>query len=138
MDIKSYLEGIRTQDEKIHTMREELETVRRSLGIKGVSYDNTGASASTPAADAMAEVIAEIIDFEKEIEQEECRLAVMRLKAVSMINKLSDDKEREVLRRWYLLFECEEDIKKAMKCSRTTVYNCRRRGLEKLVQICTK
>ena len=66
------------------------------------------------------------------MKQEESKLAVMRLKATVAISKLTDDNEREVLRRWYLLQQSEDKISNAIGYSRTMIYEFRKRGLKHL------
>ena len=58
--------------------------------------------------------------------------AAMRLQAASYINRLPDATEREVLRRWYLLFQSEEEIRQAMSYSRSSIFEYRRKGMEHL------
>lgn len=132
MTAKEFMEGIKEQDSRVRMMREELHTVRERLDISGVNYENTGSVAATKKTDSMAELIAEMIDYESELKGEECRLATMRLKAVSCINKLTDSRERDVLRRWYLMFQNEEEIKTSVGYSRSAIYSHRRNGLEHL------
>ena len=132
MTAKEFMEGIKEQDSRVRMMREELHTVRERLDISGVNYENTGAVAATKKTDSMAELIAEMIDYESELKGEECRLATMRLKAVSCINKLTDSRERDVLRRWYLLHQSEDEIRKAMGYSQSMIYSFRQRGLSHL------
>ena len=132
MTAKEFMEGIKEQDGRVRMMREELHTVRERLDISGVNYENTGTSSATKKTDSMAELIAEMVDYESELKGEECRLATMRLKAVSCINKLTDSRERDVLRRWYLLHQSEDEIRKAMGYSQSMIYSFRQRGLSHL------
>ena len=132
MTAKEFMEGIKEQDSRVRMMREELHTVRERLDISGVNYENTGSVAATKKTDSMAELIAEMIDYESELKNEECRLATMRLKATSCINRLENKIERDILHRWYLLFQNEDEIMKITCYGRTSVYTYRRNGLEHL------
>ena len=113
-------------------MEEEYHRIRKSLDISGISYENTGSSPGSKKTDGMAEVIVEMVDFENEMKEEKSKLAVMKLKATVAISKLTDDKEREVLRRWYLLQQSEDRISTDIGYSRTMVYEFRKRGLNHL------
>ena len=112
--MREFLESIRSQAKRVEMMQEEYQSIRSSLEVSGVSYESTGAVCASRKTDAMAEVIAEMVDFENEMKSEQCRLAAMRLKAASAISRITDDREREVLRRWYLMYQSEEEIRKAM------------------------
>ena len=97
--MREFFENMVSQEKKVRMMQEEYHRIKQSLDISGISYENTGATSGSKKTDRMAEVIAEIVDFENEMKQEESKLAVMRLKATVAISKLTDDNEREVLRR---------------------------------------
>jgi len=131
MNVKEFLESIESQQKRVQMMQEEYRRIRQSLDISGINYENTGAVSATKRTDAMAEMIAKMVDFENEMKQEECRLGAMKLKATSAISKLCDDKERDVLYRWYLLYERELDIR-ASGYSRTSMYRHLNAGLNHL------
>ena len=97
--MKEFFEKMISQKRKVEMMKEEYQRIKQSLDISGINYENTGGSSGSRKADAMAEIVAEMVDFEKEMKQEESKLAVMQLKATATISKLTDDNEREVLRR---------------------------------------
>lgn len=130
--MKEFFESLVSQEHKVRMMEEEYHRIRKSLDISGISYENTGSSPGSKKTDGMAEVIAEMVDFENEMKEEKSKLAVMRLKATVAISKLKDDKEREVLRRWYLLQQSEDRISTDIGYSRTMVYEFRKRGLNHL------
>ena len=64
--------------------------------------------------------------------RERLDIAAMRLKAASCINRLENKIERDILHRWYLLFQNEDEIMKITGYGRTSVYTYRRNGLEHL------
>ena len=130
--MREFFENMVSQEKKVRMMQEEYHRIKQSLDISGISYENTGATSGSKETDRMAEVIAEMVDFENEMKQEESKLAVMRLKATVAISKLTDDNEREVLRRWYLLQQSEDKISNAIGYSRTMIYEFRKRGLKHL------
>ena len=84
-------------------MKEEYHRIRESLDISGVSYENTGGTQGSRKTDTMA-----------------------------AISKLTDDNEREVLRRWYLMQQSEEKIRNEMGYSQSMIYEFRKRGFKHL------
>ena len=130
--MREFFENMVSQEKKVRMMQEEYHRIKQSLDISGIRYENTGATSGSKKTDGMAEVIAEMVDFENEMKQEESKLAVMRLKATVAISKLTDDNEREVLRRWYLLQQAEEKIRNDMGYSQSMIYEFRKRGFKHL------
>ena len=130
--MKEFFEKMISQKRKVEMMKEEYQRIKQSLDISGINYENNGGSSGSRKADAMAEIVAEMVDFEKEMKQEESKLAVRQLKATATISKLTDDNEREVLRRWYLLQQSEEKIRHDMGYSQSMIYEFRKRGLKHL------
>ncbi len=130
--MREFFENMVSQEKKVRMMQEEYHRIKQSLDISGIRYENTGTTSGSKKTDGMAEVIAEMVDFENEMKQEESKLAVMRLKATVAISKLTDDNEREVLRRWYLLQQAEEKIRHDMGYSQSMVYEFRKRGFKHL------
>lgn len=130
--MRELFENMVSQEKKVRMMQEEYHRIKQSLDISGIRYENTGTTSGSKKTDGMAEVIAEMVDFENEMKQEESKLAVMRLKATVAISKLTDDNEREVLRRWYLLQQAEEKIRHDMGYSQSMVYEFRKRGFKHL------
>lgn len=130
--MREFFENMVSQEKKVRMMQEEYHRIKQSLDISGIRYENIGATSGSKKTDGMAEVIAEMVDFENEMKQEESKLAVMRLKATVAISKLTDDNEREVLRRWYLLQQAEEKIRHDMGYSQSMVYEFRKRGFKHL------
>lgn len=130
--MREFFENMVSQEKKVRMMQEEYHRIKQSLDISGIRYENTGTTSGSKKTDGMAEVIAEMVDFENEMKQEESKLAIMRLKATVAISKLTDDNEREVLRRWYLLQQAEEKIRHDMGYSQSMVYEFRKRGFKHL------
>ena len=130
--MREFFENMVSQEKKVRMMQEEYHRIKQSLDISGIRYENTGTTSGSKKTDGMAEVIAEMVDFENEMKQEESKLAVMRLKATVAISKLTDDNEREVLRRWYLLQQAEQKIRHDMGYSQSMVYEFRKRGFKHL------
>ena len=133
MTAHEYLEQIKVQDKKVSMMRTKLKMLRDSMGLKAVSYESIGAKPSNHPTDTMAEAICKIVDYEKEVKEEEAKLTILRFDIEKTIQTLTDENEREVLERWYLLFQPVEVIKKEMTYSTRRIYEFRKSGLEKII-----
>ncbi len=133
MTAQEYLEQIRVQDKKVNMMRLKLKMLRDSMGIKAVSYESTGAKPSNHQTDTMAKAVCKIIAYEDEVKEEEARLTILRFDAEKAIQAISDEKARDVLERWYLLFQPIEKIMEEMTYSKRSVYYYHNRGLKEFV-----
>ena len=129
------LKDIKDQESRVKFLKEEYMSNRSMLEVSGISYENIGAAIASHPTDKMAECIAAVIDYENELKEEEAKLIAMRLTATAMMSKLPNEHEREVLRRWYLLHQKESQIEDEMRCSKSTIYALRQRGLVHLEKI---
>ena len=130
---REYLEQIKVQDKKVSKMRVKLKMLRDSMGLKAVSYESIGAKPSNHQTDTIAEAICKIIDYEDEVKEEEAKLAILRFDAEKAIQAISDENARDVLERWYLLFQPIEKIMEEMTYSKRSVYYYHNRGLKEFV-----
>ena len=73
MEAKAFLESYRDHSKTVQKMHKIQRSVIRWTSTES-NYENTGAVNATRKTDAMAEMIAEMVDFESEMKQEECRL----------------------------------------------------------------
>ncbi len=132
MTAQEYLEQVKSQDRRVKMMRTKLRMLREALDLKGVSYESDGSKVSSRQTDKMAEAIGRIIDYEKEVKEEEAKLTILRFEAEKAIQSLEDSNEREVLERMYLLFQPVDVIKKEMQYSRSSIFEFRKKGVENL------
>ena len=130
---REYLEQIKMQDKKVSKMRVKLKMLRDSMGLKAVSYESIGAKPSNHQTDTIAEAICKIIDYEDEVKEEEAKLAILRFDAEKAIQAISDENARDVLERWYLLFQPVEKIMHDMTYRKSSVYFYRDKGLREFV-----
>lgn len=132
MNSKEYFEDLIALDKRVKIMRKTLQKLRESLDVKGINYESIGAKAGSKCSDKMAEAIEKMIDYEKQLKEEEARLALLRMEAEILISSLTEEKEREVLVRMYIWLQPVNDICREMNYSKRSVYDYRKNGLEKI------
>ena len=133
MTAQEYLEQVKSQDRRVKMMRTKLRMLREALDLKGVSYESDGSKVSSRQTDKMEEAIGRIIDYEKEVKEEEAKLTILRFEAEKSIQSLDDSNVREVLERMYLLFQSVDEMKREMTYSGRRIYEFRKAGLAKIV-----
>lgn len=138
MTVKEYLESVRIQERKVNLMRENLRKLREALGIKSASLESDGSSRSTRPTDRIAEAICKVIDYESELKGEEAELAILRFNVEKAIESLENGNEREVLKRWYLLFQPVKKIMCEMGYSESRIFVFRREGIKKIIISATR
>ena len=82
--MKEFFEKMISQKRKVEMMKEEYQRIKQSLDISGINYENNGGSSGSRKADAMAEIVAEMVDFEKET----ARLTAEKEKLLSEIERI--------------------------------------------------
>jgi hypothetical protein len=132
MTAKEYLEQVKIQDKKVKMMRTKLAMLREALGIKGVSYECDGSVSGSHSTDKMAEAIAKIVDYEKDVKEAEATLTILRFDVEQLIQNLDDETEREVLEKHYLLFQSMKTIRMDLCYSESRIYTIRREALAKI------
>ena len=132
MNSKEYFEDLIALDKRVKIMRKTLQKLRESLDVKGINYESIGVKAGSKCSDKMAEAIEKMIDYEKQLKEEEARLALLRMEAEILISSLTEEKEREVLVRMYIWLQPVNDICREMNYSKRSVYDYRKNGLEKI------
>lgn len=100
MNIKSFLRACRDEQGEINILLRKREQLYSSLLPAGIRYD--GDRVQTTPEDRMLERMPEIAELDKKISQQIRRLARRKAKAMGMINKLQDSKQRQVLTLYYL------------------------------------
>jgi DNA-directed RNA polymerase specialized sigma subunit len=96
MDAKQFLRQIRQLDQEINSKLEEVEKLR-SLAEKmtsTLSHDNVSQSG---CGDRVSEVVAKIVDLDREITRSVDRMIDLKDKAIRLINQLDEPNHRLVL-----------------------------------------
>lgn len=105
-------------DKHIRDKVDKLDRLRASVGNSGVRYD-TDPVQSSSGLDRLERTIAEIVDLEKEIDEMIDRYSEYKNYVISKIDKIPNEKSRNVLYDRYILFMSFTDISVDMKvCSR--------------------
>jgi len=100
MNIKSFLRACRDEQGEVNILLRKREQLYSSLLPEGIRYD--GDRVQTTPEDRMLERMPEIAELDKKISQQIRKLARRKVKALGMINKLQDSKQRQVLTLYYL------------------------------------
>jgi DNA-directed RNA polymerase specialized sigma subunit len=135
MTAKEYLEQVKIQDMKVRMMRTKLSMLKEALGLKSVTYENSGAALSNSKTDKIAEAIGKIIDYENDLKEQEALLTILRFDIEQIIQKLENKNEREVLERYYLLFQSIKEIRLDLNYSESRIYTIRREAFAKIDKI---
>jgi len=134
MNIKSFLRACRDEQGEINILLRKREQLYSSLLPAGIRYD--GDRVQTTPEDRMLERMPEIAELDKKISQQIRKLARRKAKAMGMINKLQDSKQRQVLTLYYLDNRrlSWEKVAAEMGYSRERVLDFVEEGLKILIQ----
>ena len=78
------------------------------------------------------DVYAQLIVLKESIEQDTNEAINRKLELSRLINKVSNPKERAILRMTYILKQYPEDVMEHLKISQTTYYRLRKHATEEL------
>ena len=118
----------------IQSKREQLNMLRDLLTNLSVPTDR-GASSGMKEAHGMERMIASITDLEDEIRADEVRLAQYEFEIISLINRLSDYRERSVMILRYMRYMDWKGIAGAMDLSMRYVQTIHTRALKNTTEI---
>lgn len=97
----SYLMSIRNVEKKIYSKKLELEALQyKASGAGAIRYDKD--RVQTSPDDYLAKAMIDIIELEKQIEQEEAEIEKKKGKAYSIVRQI-EQAEQRVLIEWYYL-----------------------------------
>ena len=135
MNIKSFLRACRDEQGEINILLRKREQLYSSLLPAGIRYD--GDRIQTTPEDRMLERMPEIAELDKKISQQIRRLARRKAKAMGMINKLQDSKQRQVLTLYYLDNRrlSWREVAKEMSYSEQMIYGLHKEALHAIIQL---
>ena len=117
MNVKE-LEKVYWMDKNIQERMDKLDNLRCAVGNSAVRYDGDPVQSSN-GQDRLERTIAEIVDLEREIDELIDRYARYKKRVVGHIDKLPNERSRDVLYNRYILFMSFNDISTSMNvCSR--------------------
>ena len=125
----SYLMSIRNVEKKIYNKKLELEALQyKASGAGAIRYDKD--RVQTSPDDYLAKAMVDIIEIEKQIEQEEGEIEKKKGKAYSIVRQMEEADQRVLIEWYYLngLSMAETAIK--MSIAERTAYYLRDDALE--------
>ena len=128
MTSKEYLSQAYYINRKIDVMIKKVEEMKRSLYGKAISYENDGTQNGSHI-NVTETALLKVLEYEERINAEINRLVDLRFEIENTIRSVSDDVQREVLERRYLLFEKWEKIAVEMNIDLRWVYRLHKKAL---------
>ena len=100
MKAREYFKQIKREQIEIVQLQEKIDTAEASLLPKAIRYDLD--KVQTSPEDPMYDVLAEVEEYKKEMLKRLHRLILRRIKAIRMLDQLSDTRQRQALFLYYL------------------------------------
>lgn len=125
---KENLEQIRDAEKTINSKKQELEALRyKASGAGAIRYDKD--RVQTSPQDYMTMAIADVIELEKQIQEEEDAIEQMRGAAYAVVRKMDNPEQRAVIEWYYLNGASMIDTAYRMSISERTAYYLREDAL---------
>ena len=124
------LDQIKKTDKLIDRLIDTSSKLRSKLAYKGMRFDGIPSAAGTAAKDAMAELLAKIMDFEIEINARIDELVERKKIAFARISMISDLDRQSVLIARYIQLKPWEDIADEMERSMRTIFELHEKAIE--------
>lgn len=102
MSAKEFLEGSRRIRQEILWINRQIEEIETSLGYHPIQLDDSGASKSNYREDKMCESLAKVADLYSDLQKKKAELIIKDEEIHKEVDKLTDIREREVLKLRYL------------------------------------
>lgn len=102
-ELKDFLRAIRSEQHEIAHLREMVAELETELLPQAIRYDHDKVQVSPD--EKFSKICAKIVDYEDELGRSIAMLVGRKLYAEQLIKKLDNEKEREVLRLYYLTTE---------------------------------
>lgn len=109
IDAKAYLKQIRLYDTHIQTKLEELSQLKASI-TKITTTLKADVVSSSGSQDKLGDAVAKIVDLQNEINADIDRFVDAKKEVSSVLEKMDDPDQLQVLERRYVLFETFEQI----------------------------
>lgn len=128
------LEQIRESEKKINQKKLELEALRyKATGAGAIRYDKD--RVQTSPQNYMEMAIADVIEIEKEIEEEEIAIEGKKGEAYSLVRKMEHPDQRAVIEWYYLNGFSMVDTAGKLNMSERTCYYLKEDALEAFILI---
>ena len=110
MTAKEYLRQIEVLDIKIKQREDQLSCLKETAGgAAAIRYDKVNIQ-SNPAPDSLERNVIKIMDLEKRIIKDKCRMEVLKDQIIGQIHDLDDKRYIDILYLRYVKFERFEKI----------------------------
>lgn len=131
---KCDLERIRESAKRINQKKLELEALRyKASGAGAIRYDKD--RVQTTPQNYMEMAIADVIEIEKQIEEEEAKVEVQLGKAYSAVRKMEQPDQRAVIEWYYLNGLSMIDTAGMLNMSERNAYYLREDAIEAFVLV---
>ena len=131
MTAKEYLEQAEFMDSHINAMLEQIMSMRDLL-TKTTSVMNDTPVTHTRNMHRSQEIIAKIVDMERELDEEIDRYMDLKAEISGCIASLEDSEERTAIELHYLCGKRWSAVAQEMGCSLRTVYRIHEEALKKI------
>ena len=123
------LDELKNLDADIQSRIDEVRTLEAGLLSSPKWSTDKIRSGKTVKVD---DVYAQLIFLKESIEQDTNEAINRKLELSRLINKVSNPKERAILRMTYILKQYPEDVMEHLKISQTTYYRLRKHATEEI------
>lgn len=131
MDAKEYLRQYRYIDRSVEAKLERIERLRALAERRTAAYGRRGGG-GTRTSDGRMDVVARLIDAQRELDQEIARLLDTKAAIEAAIARLPDARMRALLELRYLQGRRWDDIAAALGYSRENTLRLHRAALRKV------
>lgn len=126
--VKDYFSQIRKTDRLIQRLTDTVSTLRSSLTSKSYELNPAQVQTSGPK-NTLEETVAKIVDLEADINRRIDELVDMKQEAFTMINRIPDLDQQNILIGRYIQLKDWEDIALELNFSIQWVYELHGKGL---------
>ena len=131
---ESYLKRIRDVERNLISKRDELEALRyRASGAGAIRYDKD--KVQTSPSDYLTMAIADIVEIEKQIEEDEASIEDMKGQAYAIVRQIELPEHRVVIEWFYLNGISMIETAERMNMSERAAYYLKEDALESFGQI---
>ena len=123
------LDELKNLDEDIQSRIDEIRTLEASL-LSSPKWSSDKIKGGKPIK--VDDVYAQLIVLKESIEQDTNEAINRKLELSRLINKVSNPKERAILRMTYILKQYPEDVMENLKISQSNYYRLRKQATEEI------
>lgn len=135
MNIKNYLSQALWLDQKIDAKLEQLEILRALATKVTANLTEEKVSGGKSTKSHTENVIAKIVDLEKEINADIAKLVDTKAEIVETINLVEDPMCQLLLEMRYVSGKTWDEIAQSLSCSARSVFNIHGRALREVGEI---